>query len=137
MGRLTDWRSRLLSYLVAERAAPFEYGSHDCALFAAGAVAAMTGVDYAAPYRGHYRTLLGGLRALHRDGYEDHVALAAAHLEAVHPAYAAPGDLAAIPGGTDGLSALGVVQGAAVYVLMPDGGVGLVSRTTAAKAFRV
>lgn len=132
--RRADWQAHLIAYLHDAVRQPFEEGAHDCALFAAGAVAAMTGMDYAASYRGRYTTTLGGLRILRRDGFEDHVALAAAHCEEVPPAFARPGDLAVIPT-ADGPS-LGVVQGERVYCLLPIG-LGLEPLSSAVRAFRV
>lgn len=53
--RLDHWEISL-DKLIAERLdAPFEYGAHDCCLFAADAVLAITGIDIASPdYRGKY-----------------------------------------------------------------------------------
>ncbi|MGR3599196.1 MAG: DUF6950 family protein [Heliomarina sp.] len=116
--RLPDWQRRLVDYLGASVRQPFKEGVHDCALFLAGGVEAMTGVDYAEPYRGRYRTTPGGLRILRRDGFEDHVALAAHHLKEKPVAFGCPGDGAAVPT-RDGL-ALGIVQGESIYLLMPD-----------------
>jgi hypothetical protein len=132
--RLPDWKQRLIAYLEDCVRRPFQFGRHDCALFAAGAVQAMTGTDPAADWRGRYRTLKGGLKAVRRAGYADHIALAAAVLPEVHPAFAAPGDLAVI--GTPDGPALGVVQGEGVYVLGPDR-IGLVSMGDAVRAFKV
>lgn len=134
MKRLPDWRPRLVTYLTQASAGAFEYGSHDCALFFAGAAQAQTGVDYAAPYRGRYTTLRGGLRILRKDGFEDHIALAAHHLPEIAPAFAWPGDGMVVD--TDEGPALGVCQGRAVYLLGPNGG-GLVSILAATRAFRV
>lgn len=66
--RLPDWEPRLLAYLdeVADRG--YAYGEHDCALFAAGGVLAMSGHDLAAPFRGRYATARGSVRALRRHG---------------------------------------------------------------------
>lgn len=133
--RRPDWRHRLVAYTAEVTRASFHPGRHDCALFAAGAVEAMTGVDYAAPYRGRYTTERGGVRILRREGYRDHVALAAHHLRQRAPGERAqPGDLAVIP--ADGGRALGVVQGAMVYVLGPDG-LGLVPAANATVIFEV
>lgn len=133
--RLPDWRLRLQHYLGRVVREPLQFGRHDCALFAADAVREMTGEDHASPYRGRYTTLRGGLRILRRAGFADHVDLARAHLQAVPVAQATPGDLAAFD--TAQGRALGVVQGAAVYVLRPEGGLGLVALTDAGEAFRV
>lgn len=133
--RLPDWRNRLYDYLTRIAPEPLVYGHHDCALFAANAVHAMTGVDFAAPYRGRYTTLQEGMRILAVDGFADHVALAHAHLTQVPVAMALPGDLAVFE--TRAGRAVGVVQGAAVYVLRVDGMLGLVSLTDATEAFTV
>lgn len=133
--RLPDWRARLTVYVTASPAPVFAYGRHDCALFAAGAVMAMTGQDFAAGYRGRYTTLRGGLCMLRRAGFDDHVALAAAHLPSCHPSQAMPGDLAVFDGDTGRV--LGVVQGQSVYVLEPGGRVALCPLSLAVGAFRV
>jgi hypothetical protein len=134
MNRLPSWRTRLGLYLAEAARTPFAEGRHDCALFAAGAVLAMTGMDPAAPFRGRYRTTRGGLRVLRRAGYRDHLALAVAHLEEVPPSFARVGDLAAVQG-ADG-PALGVVQGERIYVLRPEG-MATVSLLQAMRAWRV
>lgn len=134
MTRLPSWRTRLGAYLADASRTPFVEGRHDCALFAAGAVQAMTGVDPAAPFRHRYRTTKGGLRVLRRAGYRDHLALAEAHFEEVPTAFARVGDLAAVPG-ADG-PALGVVQGERIFVLRPEG-LGSVSLLQATRAWRV
>lgn len=133
--RRPDWRTRLVSYLAQAARQPFRPGLHDCALFAAGAVEAITGADYAAPYRGRYSTERGGIRILRRDGSRDHIALAAAHLRQRAPGERAqPGDLAVIP--TDRGPALGVVQGPMVYALGPAG-MGLTPLDAAAMVYEV
>lgn len=133
--RLPDWRARLGHYVAAVAARPFRPGAHDCALFVAGAVEAMTGADAAAEWRGTYRTLAAGIEALQAAGFADHVAFVAAHCAAVVPAFAAVGDLAVVPG-DGGAHALGIVQGGGVYCLRP-GGLAVVSRLHIQKAFRV
>lgn len=132
--RRPDWRGRLATYLAGLAGAPFRPGHHDCALFAAGAVEAMTGADLAADYRGTYRTIKAGRDALAAVGYASHVALVADYCPEVPAALAQVGDLAALPG--DGGDALGIIQGGAVYVLTPSG-LALVNRLHITKAFRV
>lgn len=41
--RLPDWPERLADYLASMRGVVFEWGANDCAVFAAGAVLAITG----------------------------------------------------------------------------------------------
>ncbi len=133
--RVPDWKVRLSDYVSACARMPYALGQHDCALFAAGAVAATTGDDPAAAWRGTYQTKEGGLRALRRAGHADHIAAAAAVLEEIHPAFAAMGDVACVADPVTGQLALGVVQGEMVYVLREDG-LGLLPRATMTRAFR-
>lgn len=134
MTRHTDWRRRLTAYLAEKSRQPFEEGRNDCALFAAGAVQAMTGRDPAGDWRGAYDSTLAGMRALKEAGYDDHVAFAAAHFEEKPAAFARPGDIAVVPG-PDG-PALGIVQGPGIYVLNPAG-LAIVPLTAAHRAFGV
>lgn len=134
MQRFEDWRSRLLDTLQAAVHRPFRPGEHDCALFAADCVLAMTGHDLAAPFRGKYRTIKAGITATKKAGLIDHVGVAANALTEVHPAYAQVGDLAVLMDGTHAV--LGVVQGAMIYVLKAEG-LGLMPLTDAVRAFRV
>ncbi|MEI2806259.1 MAG: hypothetical protein V9G18_10040 [Albidovulum sp.] len=132
--RRHDWRSRLSGVIEEALQRPFEWGHHDCALFAADAVLAMTGADHATFWRGRYRTPLGAMRILGRGGYEDHVDYVAAHLAEVHPALAAVGDIAVI-GSEDG-PALGIVTGPGIAVPGPSG-LGFAPRAAAIRAFHV
>jgi len=129
MTRLPDWRQRLEVFIRAARAVPFAYGTMDCALFSAGAVQAMTGVDLARGHRG-YRTLAEGLRGIRGS----HVDMAASLFPEIPPMSAGPGDIAVVPG--DPGLALGIVQGVHVYV-MGVSGLGLVPKESAVRAFRV
>ncbi len=131
--RLRDWKARLTAYLTDCARLPYQLGSHDCALFAAGAVEAVQGVDPAAAWRGQYITKAAGLRLVRSAGFDDHIAATAAVLDEIPPAMAAAGDIAVLT--LDGLRALGVVQGEVVYVLRP-GGLGHVPRAAMQRAFR-
>lgn len=133
--RLPDWRVRLTDYLAEVARHPLRPGRHDCALFVAGAVRAMTGSDPARGWRGKYRSLAAGQRALEARGYADHVALVAAWCPPVAPAFAAVGDIAVMKSDVDA-AALGLVQGASVYVLSRTGLV-LVSRMEMLGAFKI
>ena len=133
MGMRQDWRARLGDYLATEARRPFEYGTSDCALFAAGALNAMTGTDPSAAYRGRYTTLRGGLRILRKDGFRDHVDRAAALLTEVPSQRAQVGDIAVVET-SDGPS-LGVVQGEWVAVRTMSG-LGFVPVDQAIRVFR-
>ncbi|MFE3836065.1 DUF6950 family protein [Pseudogemmobacter sonorensis] len=131
--RTPGWQRRLAVYLGTVARSPFAFGSQDCALFAAGAVEAMTGTDLAASYRGRYTTLRGGLRIMRRDGFADHIAFFGHHLPD-RDGPPQPGDLAVVP--TDDGPALGVVQGDQIYVTSP-GGLALVPLGDAPRFLRV
>ena len=62
--RREDWPERLRAFVEAAARTPFAYGSHDCLLFATGAIEAMTGTDLAAAARGTYRDAEGAAAAL-------------------------------------------------------------------------
>jgi hypothetical protein len=134
MKRLPDWKPRLIAYLAAKAPLMIEPGVHDCALFPAGAVEAMTGVDLAAEWRGRYTSFEEGFNALKAAGYRDHIDLVARHFEEIAPAFAAAGDLAVVDGPLG--PSLGVVQGEGVYVLTTTR-MGLLPLTHAFRAFRV
>lgn len=121
----------LFAYLLAANAKPFRAGTHDCALFAAGWVREVTGQDLARGWRGKYRSLKRGAEVLAEAGFDSHVALAAAHLPEIAPAFALPGDLMILDD-----DACGILIGERVAVLSP-GGVGYVSRLDARRAFAV
>lgn len=132
--RRPDWLARLTVYLAAAARQPYAIGTHDCALFAAGAVEAVTGHDPAAVWRGAYDSKMAGLRLLRAAGHDDHLAATSATLPEIAPPFAAPGDIAAVHDGA-GQTALGVVQGEMVYVLR-ETGLGLVPRTAMFRAWR-
>lgn len=126
MKKIEGWHYNLRKYIEASAAKPFKTGSHDCALFWAGGVEAMTGVDPAADYRGKYKTFRAGKELIGVDLGD----YAARFFEEVPPAFAQVGDLAMVKG------ACGIVQGEHVYVL-GKGGIMTVPLTRATRAFRV
>jgi hypothetical protein len=136
--RKPTWRSDLHGYLLSVWHKPFVWGEHDCGLFAAGAIEAMTGQNFAAEYRGRYTTLTGGLRLLKDKGFDTHADLAASLFAKAHPSRAGVGDLAAVRIDDAAIYALGVVQGARIYVLRPgENGIGTVDLLAAETAFLV
>ena len=126
-----DRLSLLIAYAAEAGARPFRPGRHDCALFAAGWVKLATGQDYARGWRGTYRSLKRGQQLLEEAGLTDHVALAAAHLPEIAPAFAQVGDLAVLDD-----QAFGIVAGETIYCLTPQG-LGLVPRSAMRRAFAV
>lgn len=69
--RKEDWPICLDAVIEAAQARPFQWGEHDCALFALQAVEAMTGVDYSDGARGSYNSEIGAAKAFLKRGYRD------------------------------------------------------------------
>lgn len=128
--RLADWEARLSDYLTGVAGEAYSYGQHDCALFAAGAVLAMTGNDPAVEFRGRYSTAAGSLKALKKYGAGDLEATIASKFEAKPIGFAQRGDLVMHAG------AVGVCIGADA-LLVTDDGLTRVPRADWAGAFAV
>ena len=126
-----DRLSLLIAYAADAGQKPFRPGRHDCALFAAGWVKLATGQDHARGWRSTYRSLKRGQQMLEEAGFTDHVALAAAHLPEIAPAFAQIGDLAVLE-----TQAFGIVAGEMIYCLKPEG-LGLIPRIAMRRAFQV
>jgi hypothetical protein len=112
--RHEDWEKRLNEFL--DTVGPFEWGTNDCCLFAANAVLAMTGEDYAKPYRG-YKTAKGALSRLKDIGVAGVATNALGAPKA--PLFAQRGDVVSFDAG-DGI-ALGVCIGAKIAAVGQDG----------------
>lgn len=106
MTRLPDWEKSLGAYIEAARDRPFEWGQHDCILFAAAAVEAMAGVDIAADYRGQYADKAGAAAILKAKGRGTLLRTLDATLNRRKPSRARRGDLVWFNG------AVGVCMGA-------------------------
>jgi hypothetical protein len=68
INRHQNWVALLYAFIEQRKSMGFAWGQNDCCMFAADAVLAMTGVDYAANFRGKYTTKVGAARALRRYG---------------------------------------------------------------------
>lgn len=115
MGRLTDWRSRLQNTLADNAHRAFEPGVHDCSTFTGSCVDAVTGTDYAAPYRGQYTTIEEGLDLIQAAGFADQVELVASIFPEIPVLQASSGDIAAIS--IAGQRAIGIVIDHSVAVV--------------------
>jgi hypothetical protein len=115
--RLPDWPEKLADLVEARRYAPFRWGTHDCAMFAADAVLAMTGADPLARWRGAYATGEEGDAITDpAGGFEPFMAAAFAAFGApdCDPRLAQRGDVALVSYGN--ARSLGVVLGGMVAV---------------------
>lgn len=94
MDRVEGWRTHLTAHIKEQRDRPFEFGYHDCAMWVAGCVYKITGVDHASHVRGTYSTPEGAYKAI-RKGYDvdSLIALYDAKFKRVHIAFARPGDI--------------------------------------------
>lgn len=113
--RLSDWESRLSSYIASKRHEPFAYGRNDCCYFCFGAVEAITGEDRMAEFRGKYRTLAGSLRALRDIGAGDLESTMDVKFPEVTVGLARRGDIALFDG------SIGVVDGSFAWFVSDDG----------------
>ena len=129
--KVVNWRQNLLDFLTEMRSRALNYGVWDCAIFVGGAAGAQTGVDYVGPWVGTYSDMTTGIEALNRKGYFNHIDIVRQTFDEVPIAMAQEGDIAVVG------EALGIVQGAHIYVLRERGGLGLVPLLSASTAFRV
>lgn len=105
MSRLKTWPSRFAALVDEARAKPFAWGSHDCCLWAASAVKAITGRDPGAEWRHGYFTPRAAISILQSiGGYEG----AGARMgPPIHLGLATVGDIGLVTWG-DGTRSLGV-----------------------------
>lgn len=116
--RRPDWQARFAALCAERQDAPFVWGTHDCCLWAADAVQAITGLDFAAQHRGQYRDAESAARLLHRLGGVG--AIASAALGAPVPvAFAAVGDVLLVL--QEGRNALAVCNGDSALGPGPQG----------------
>jgi hypothetical protein len=133
MKRHASWPEDLARVVDARAQTPFQWGEHDCCLFAADGVAAMTGVDPARELRDTYHDARGAAKLLEARGGIAAIATAALG-EPIATLLAQRGDVVLIEAGR-GLS-LGVCVGAAVAV-PGDGGLVFFALEQAQLAWRV
>jgi len=118
MRRIENWPFALSRFLTERQAVPFVWGASDCCLFAADAVVAITGEDFAAGYRGTYATEEEAQALLEAAGGV--AALAGAVGPRCLPTEARRGDVVLTEGG-----ALGVVDDSGRRVALYVAGRGL------------
>lgn len=66
MKRLHNWRTALTQTINDKRELEFKWGEHDCALWAASCVHAITGIDFAKDIRGTYTSPEGAYKQIIR-----------------------------------------------------------------------
>lgn len=129
MTRYPDWALKLEAAFLHNRNRPFEWGKHDCALFACNVIQVMTGKDLAFDFRGKYTTELGAARAIREfNGGSGDLDLLAEKvcakygMEEIPPVFAQRGDVV-IALSADSQKALCIVGlcGRLAYGAGPDG----------------
>jgi hypothetical protein len=98
MNRTSIWEHALADYLAGQREAIFKWGSNDCALFTAGAVAAMTGTDPLGSVRGKWRSQAGAGRAIRQAGFASIEDWVSSLFDPVEPVFVQRGDIVMIDG---------------------------------------
>lgn len=118
MSRHPDWPSRLHQAIEAARGRPFCWGTHDCAAFATGVAAELTGQDPVAALRGSYESAWGAERLMAKHGGLSGL-IGHYYGEAVTIGYARRGDL--VLAERDNGPALGVCLGQVSAFAGPEG----------------
>lgn len=109
--RLQNWQANLAALCAARRDTKFSWGAHDCCLWAADCVKAVTGVDPAASVRGKYNSPLTAVQILEEHGGVEALATAALG-QPVAVGFAAVGDIVCIE--VDGRRSLALCNGMTV-----------------------
>lgn len=138
MTRLPDWPERLDRLVKDARHRTFAWGRFDCCLFAADAVAAVTGIDPAEPWRGTYTDARAAARLLARMGCLDATAAGIARHHGwpgVPPAFLGRGDVALVRL-EDNRHALAVCLGIG-FVLPAQHGLAALDRNHALSGWRI
>jgi hypothetical protein len=131
--RIHDWPERLMRFLAERRRVPFDWGQHDCVLFACSWIEEATGADPLGDLRGQWTDAASAVRLL-RDLGGLRAAVESKMGEPIPVLMAQRGDLALIE--REDERGLGVVVGADVAVLTPAG-IGFVALSEASAAWRV
>src|SRR5690349_5769964 len=109
--RFSDWTDRLSTYVDRCRDERFKWGKHDCLLFAAGAVKALTGECVGDEWEGRYSTKREAAALIRELGFKSYRQAVTAKLgKSFHPALAQRGDIV-----MRGRSVLGVCLGKYSY----------------------
>lgn len=124
LSRRDDWPERLHAAVNDARRRPFDWGIHDCVLWACEAVRSMTGVDWADGWRGTYddeRSAARKMREIAGRGLPELAAKYAADFQCdeIPVKQAGRGDVVMVD--TNLGPALGIVIDHRVAIAAPDG----------------
>lgn len=112
--RIQGWEQALVTSTASKLRTVWAWGEHDCIIFAADCIKAMTGQDLAEEFRGQYDNEAEAWALLGSIGYEDLGALVSSRLPEIKPRDAMRGDVVLMAGEEgdfvaicDGLTAVG------------------------------
>jgi len=128
-----EWLRRLNDLVAQRMSTPFEWGAHDCCLWAADCVQAVSGADPAASLRGTYSTARQAMALV--DELGGMAAIGALCGAEIPPMGAGPGDVGLVAN-EDGRELLGVCMGT-VWLVPGSDGMGAMAFGSAVKAWRV
>lgn len=128
------WQLEFEKVVSEHKDKPFVWGEHDCVLWAANTVLAITGFDPAEGFRDSYSTALGAAKLLKDFGGMEALVTTKLEREPVAPAFANVGDVLIVLQGEDPM--LAVCNG---ETMLAPGALGLVALPTlsALKAWKV
>lgn len=132
--RKSNWPSALHNFIDSRRDKPHKWGYNDCALFVADAVLEITGDDYAADFRGKYRSAKGSIKALKDRGFSDVSQVPESLFERIPVEKSMKGDVVSIT--IDNHVSLGICVGHMAAFTGPEG-ISFLSMSKIEKAWRV
>ena len=98
MRRAEGWEQALVEMTASKLRAPWAWGVHDCVIFAADCIFAMTGEDLAEDFRGRYDNESEAWATLANIGHKDLGSLVSSRLPEIEPRDAGRGDVVLMPG---------------------------------------
>lgn len=128
-----EWLTRLNALVRSRMSTPFEWGVHDCCLWAADCAQAINGTDHAAAYRGTYSSAAEAMRLVQQLGGME--ALGAMAGPECPPMCACVGDVGLVAD-PEGRELLGVCMGT-VWLVPTAAGLGALPLDVGVKAWRV
>lgn len=123
--RQQNWRTKLTAHIHERLDRDFEWGQHDCVLWAASCIEQVTGTDYAKDIRGTYTTPEGGYKAIVKVfGCHQIIELCTKLLgPSFHVSHAIPGDVVYKSSNQGGFDAvLGICNGRYSIFINDTGG---------------
>ena len=138
--RVENWRTELTAHIHAHMTREFEWGQHDCVLWAASCIEKITGINHASDVAGTYSTPEGGYKAIVK-AFDCHqiTELCAKLLgPAIHVASAIPGDIVYKKSNVNGFDAvLGICNGRFSIFVNDTGGLVNIETIELDGAYRV